>query len=493
MEPNASFRTSLSAWILGIFCIAVGLAGGSTFATSRVGIEFFSDPAGTLGVFSSAGALDSRNPFFHAQGTNGRSCETCHIATDAYTITPPHIQQRFAATNGTDPLFRPVDGSNCPDSPGVNTNPPDPSAYSLLLSKGLIRIPMAIPANAQFTVAVVSDPYGCAETTDSTGRLRLSVYRRPLPSTNLRFLSAVMFDGRETLKPLNDPATYPANLEFDLADQARDAIMTHEQGATPPSQEVLKQIVDFEIATYTAQQRDNSAGPLISQGANGGPVYLSSAPYYPGINDSLGGNPTGAAFDPNTFTLFHAWQNLTSRTPSAAARASVARGQAIFNTAPLFIQDVKGLNDALGVDTIQGTCSTCHDAINSGGHSLPVPLDIGIADVPTGLPDPLSEALSELNSPLVPVYELTCSTNLGGPSNFTVQTTDPGRALITGRCADIGKVKGPVLRGLAGHAPYFQNGSADSLDQVVSFYNQRFQMGLTANEQADLVNFLKSL
>jgi len=82
---------------------------------------------------------------------------------------------------------------------------------------------------------------------------------------------------------------------------------------------------------------------------------------------------------------------------------------------------------------------------------------------------------------------------LGAPSNLTVQTTDPGRAMITGHCADIGKFKGPILRGLAGRAPYFQNGSADSLKQVVSFYNDRFQMGLTANEMADLVAFLRSL
>jgi cytochrome c peroxidase len=65
--------------------------------------------------------------------------------------------------------------------------------------------------------------------------------------------------------------------------------------------------------------------------------------------------------------------------------------------------------------------------------------------------------------------------------------------MITGHCADIGKFKGPILRGLAARAPYFQNGSADSLAQVVNFYNQRFQMGLKANEMADLVAFLNSL
>src|SRR5512143_668247 len=192
MDRHASFKTALTPWVLIAFCFAAGLAGGLTFATSQVGIELFSDPTGTLAVFSSNGGLDSRNLFSRPLGTNGRSCESCHMASDAYTITPPHIQRRFAVSRGIDPLFRPVDGSNCPDSPGVNANPPDPSAYRLLLSKGLIRVGMPIPANAQFTVSVVSDPYGCAEITDSTGHVKLSVYRRPLPTTNLRFISAVM-------------------------------------------------------------------------------------------------------------------------------------------------------------------------------------------------------------------------------------------------------------------------------------------------------------
>lgn len=105
----------------------------------------------------------------------------------------------------------------------------------------------------------------------------------------------------------------------------------------------------------------------------------------------------------------------------------------------------------------------------------------------------MDAALDELNSPLTPVYALTCSTSLGATSNVTIRTTDPGRAMISSHCADIGKFKGPILRGLAARAPYFQNGSADSLDHVVGFSNQRFQMGLTANEMADLVAFLASL
>ena len=453
----------------------------------------FPDATGTLGVYTTAGSFDTSNPFFQVLGTNGRTCDTCHTASDAYTINPVHIQQRFQATNGTDPLFRPNDGSNCSNSPGVNNSPPSRSAYSLLLSKALIRFSFPIPSNAQFKVKVVSDPYGCALTTDSNGQASLTVYRRVPPATNLRFLSAVMLDGRETIKPLNDPATYQANLQFDLQHQAMDATLGHGQAATSPTQDQLAEIVDFELGTFVAQEVDNAAGSLSAQQGNGGSAYLSTVPYYPGINDSLGSNPTGAAFDPNAFTLFSGWENLTGNNPYILARESVARGEKIFNSAPMMIQDVKGLNDALGVTTIVGTCSTCHDAINSGGHSLPVPLDIGIADLPAKKTDPLAAALAQLNSPLTPVFALTCSTKMGAASNITVQTTDPGRAMITGLCADIGKFKGPVLHGLAGHPPYFQNGAADTLNQVVNFYNERFDMGLTANEKADLVNFLQSL
>ena len=58
---------------------------------------------------------------------------------------------------------------------------------------------------------------------------------------------------------------------------------------------------------------------------------------------------------------------------------------------------------------------------------------------------------------------------------------------------DIGKIKGLVRRGLAARAPYFHNGSAATLPDVVEFYNQRFGIGLTAQHKADLVTFLNAL
>ena len=65
--------------------------------------------------------------------------------------------------------------------------------------------------------------------------------------------------------------------------------------------------------------------------------------------------------------------------------------------------------------------------------------------------------------------------------------------MITGKCADVGKTKGPILRGLSARAPYFHNGSAKTLDDAVEFYNQRFQLGFTDQQKNDLVAFLKTL
>ena len=105
-----------------------------------------------------------------------------------------------------------------------------------MLKNGLFRISLPLPANAQFTITVVRDPYGCAITVDpKTGQENISVYRRPLPATNLSFLSDVMSDGRETVAPLSPESTFLANLQIDLKQQASDATLTHAQALSPPA------------------------------------------------------------------------------------------------------------------------------------------------------------------------------------------------------------------------------------------------------------------
>ena len=65
--------------------------------------------------------------------------------------------------------------------------------------------------------------------------------------------------------------------------------------------------------------------------------------------------------------------------------------------------------------------------------------------------------------------------------------------MVTGKCVDIGKVKVPGMRGLAARAPYFHNGSAATLTDVVNFYIQRFNLLLTTQQKADLVAFMSTL
>ena len=348
-----------------------------------------------------------------------------------------------------DPIFRPNDGANCPTA-DVSTAGARRAAYSLLLDKGLIRVELPVPADAEFTVASVVNPYGCTDTQN------VSVYRRPLPSTNLRFLTTVMWDGRES-QPGN-------NLEQNLLHQANSATTGHAQGPVlPPA--VRQEIVDFEMTLHTAQIVGDT-GRLDDRGASGGPMALGIQQFFIGINDPL---DHAVTFNPAAFSLFPAGGGDND------ARAAIARGEALFNSKPISIQGVAGLNDALQMTSIPGTCTTCHNTPNVGNHSVPLAIDIGVSDPARNTGD-------------LPVFLLVNKT-----TGATVQTMDPGRALITGKWADIGKTKGPILRGLSGRAPYFHNGSAATLQDVVDFYETRFSIGLTPQEKSDLVAFLASL
>jgi hypothetical protein len=274
--------------------------------------------------------------------------------------------------------------------------------------------------------------------------------------------------------------------EPSLASQSVDATRIHAQGTADPSPEQQAQIVAFESGVFTGQIFDDRAHILHDDGATGGPVALSLqlGRFFIGVNDPLGQNPTHAVFDPNIFDLFKPWLGLLGVSEEASYRRSIARGEEVFNTTPINITGVAGLNDVLGVPSIPGFCGTCHDTPNVGNHSVKAPLNIGVANAGAGKPPALD--ISGL-----PVFTLQC--NQGPLAGQTFVVTDPGRALISGNCADIGKVKGPILRGLAARAPYFHNGSAATLLDAVNFYDQRFAIGFTEQQKQDLISFLNSL
>jgi cytochrome c peroxidase len=161
------------------------------------------------------------------------------------------------------------------------------------------------------------------------------------------------------------------------------------------------------------------------------------------------------------FDLFDAWLDEGSGSPRDARRAAIARGQELFN------------NPNAGAGG--GSCRGCHSAANVGTSVAPIFFDIGTSAGSRRTPD-------------LPLYTLRNKT-----TGETRTTTDPGRALITGRWSDVDRFRAPSFRGLAGRAPYFHAGSADTLAAVVAFSEESLAFDFTPAEEADLVAFLSAL
>jgi cytochrome c553 len=242
--------------------------------------------------------------------------------------------------------------------------------------------------------------------------------------------------------------------------QGLDPLFRTNDGATSPVADVS-----------TVRARRSAYGLLLSKGlirvglpvpagAEGGPHVLVTQPFWPGINSSQ--DPTGTPPTLKAFTLFDAWTTAVGR--HGAARQAIARGQEIFNGKTF--------------TTRASTCSSCHNAPNAGSNSTALFFNVGVS-------------AAEGRTPDLPLYTFRCVS--GSLAGQTRVTTDPGLALITGRCQDIGKFKVPTLRGLAARPPYFHNGAAATLDDVVVLYDQQFGIGLTLVEQSDLVAFLRAL
>ena len=272
----------------------------------------FPDESGTFRTVSVTGRVDQTNPFFKSLGSNGRACVTCHQPTSGWTITPTSAQAVFDATGGLDPLFRTVDGANSPQA-DVSTLAARTQAYSMLLTRGVINIHLPIPAGAEFTLKAVDDPYGYA------GASALSLFRRPLPTTNMPFLNVVMWDGRQNSGRPNrhrrsavpgggcdpDPRTGD-----DRTGTVHEDAAVHRPARDKP---VHHADLRYERRTTGRRRRDGRPGLLSHQG------------YFSGINDPFGFNPSGRAFSPNVFRDVHGLAHESRRSASARQTAGAAR------------------------------------------------------------------------------------------------------------------------------------------------------------------------
>ena len=221
-----------------------------------------------------------------------------------------------------------------------------------------------------------------------------------------------------------------------LINQAGRNVTGAQQGLPAPP-EVLEDIVNFQESLFSAQIIMPGVGRLDSDGAYGGAEALS--------------NMTKQA---GRFDLFDAWEN--NENPR---RAQIARGQALFN------------NPNSG----GGRCGGCHSSANNGTNINNVLFDIRVAS-------------AEARTPDLPLYTFRNKT-----TGETRQLTDAGRGQVTGLWNDLGRFKTPTIRALAARAPYFHNGTAATLDDVVRHYERHLGFVFTDQERADLVAFLTAL
>ena len=188
------------------------------------------------------------------------------------------------------------------------------------------------------------------------------------------------------------------------------------------------------------------------------------------------------------FHFFDMWQQTSSPADQKAAfRASVARGNDIFVNRRFWVKDVAHINSIGLANPAKRSCAVCHNAQMSGMDLAPGWVDLGTTNYPTWTEAKVWDEASDL-----PVFKLTCKAD-APPHPFlgrVIYTSDPGRALVTGHCADIGAITMGQFRGLAARAPYFSNGSAKDIRELVDYYDRRFDMRLTGQEKQDLINFL---
>jgi hypothetical protein len=497
------WMSSTTAWTIN----AWWTPGNGSVLRSTVPYE---NASGWLTILNTSGdVVTKNNAFFDAIGTNGRACVTCHQPADGMSISVDSIKLRWGFTGGSDPLFAAVDGKNCPNLPDEY-----PQSHSLLLDRGLIRVALPWPPKAadgtaitpEFTIEIVRDPTGCNSSPVyglNSPTPTISVYRRPRPAANLKYVIADGFgvgrfiakNGQPTERDPETGKLVQMNMMADarepsLRSQARSAASGHLQAKGGLTDAQLDQIIAFETQVYAAQSYDSQGGDLTEPD---GPPALGPAALAHGKTGVLGNNTTNFVFP-----MGDRWKLLPrtgddEKDDQNAFRESVARGHDVFFYRTFWIKDVMHLNTVGLGNPVKRTCATCHGMHMTGMDTANGWMDIGTTSLPWAKEAPANPWSTEKND--LPLFKLTCN-NAIAPHPFlgrVIYTQDPGRALISGKCNDIGAIVMQQLRGLAARPPYFANGSAANLREVVDFYDRRFNIQFTEQEKQDLVNFLSVL
>jgi cytochrome c peroxidase len=441
-------------------------------------------------------------------GSNGRSCATCHVPDDGFTLTPAHVA-RLLVLNPSDPLFSAIDAD-------------DPTAETLTfehLKKGLVRIWLTLPDN----VDLIDEASNVVTPADR----RLFVWRGVPSIFNTATSAPFQLDGRVAT----------------LEEQAQGAITGHSEGGEVSRSE-LERIAAFERGVFSSDRARRVADEL-ARGVEFGEVSdvedllaLSAKEqrgrevYEKVCSSCHGGANRGTIIDRDIHDQAF---------PELKADGTV-RFEVPVTDPPTPVLVAEPNNEFLNIGSAY---ETFLGQLDPDSHVFTKDLsfpryryrfytDASRREIAADLP-PAGPALDadgggapdggggfdEDDPPAgdgAPAVDLDSDGNPVVGPNFGLQSfsADPGRSMITGSPNDFEAFDVPTLRGIASTAPYFHNNAADTLERVVEVYSDHLLSkfpsltlpgekepdadgdagapeALTAEQKSDLVAFLKRL
>jgi len=431
---NACHRNFAIAAGVGLVVVLGSASTRPTLAQGNGATQLNCDNAPCDAVARGRAAFNDRN--LNELGGNGRSCGDCHMPSDSFQLSPSHVRARFEALvakleynkNADDPLFRPVDADD------FRVNGDNASDFSNLVDNGLVRVTMPLPLNVK-----VIDPATGLPSPDTS----VDLWRAVMPVLNVAitgpdFVLPIWAPAAQQRVPIlgqdpngpNRQGGYQHDARFaTLQEQARGALFAHAQVTVEPPARLLDDLAAFQETLFSSQGVETLANAIRS----------------------------GSSFPD----------------PDPELNELEQDGKRVFNRA----------------------CAQCHGgalhpSTSTADASLVRPI-VRYHGILSGCPRPTTDGFLPCPARLnrnARTYRIT----LANGAIQTVTTSDPGRLLLTGQPADLNVMDVTQLRGIGRTAPYFQNNSAATLEEVLDHYEAFFRRVARLNPPPNLPPIISS-
>jgi cytochrome c peroxidase len=378
-------------------------------------------------------AFNDRN--LNQLGGNGRACADCHVPSDSFQLSPAVARARFDALAAELAHNKNADDPlfRPVDADDFRVNGDHASDFSNLVENGLVRVTMPLPLNVK-----IIDPATGRPSADTS----VDLWRAVMPVLNVAmtgpdFSLPVWPPGAPRLAILaqdpngpNRQGGYQHDARFGtLQEQARGALFAHAQVTEEPSAGLLDDLAAFQKTLFSSLRAEQLANAIGS-----GSVFPDPDPQLNQLEQD---------------------------------------GKVVFNRA----------------------CATCHGSrshpsTSTGDATLVRPI-VRYHNIQTACPRPAGDGFLPCPERLnrnARTYQIT----LANGAIQTQTTSDPGRLLLTGQPADLGMMDVTQLRGIGRTAPYFQNNSAATLEEVLDHYDALFRRAARLNPPPNLPPLLSS-